>query len=104
MKWLFLLLVLAGCGLAVADPNDLFWFEESNSVEIDWGNSTTTLAFSVLEIEPTFEITFDANSNPLAVGRAVVHWLKTNPEDCKHIIFYIPLKEKSEYLAILAKE
>ncbi len=71
---------------------------DSNSV--NWDYST----FKIWQLEPTFEIVFDANSNPLMVGRVATHWLKTNSDDCEHIIFYVPLKDKVEYLAILAEE
>ena len=52
----------------------------------------------------TCEYTFDANSDPLILGKIFIHWMKSNPENFEELTLSVPLKDKAEYDAIMEGE
>ena len=74
-------------------PNDAI--RDSNSLLVDSND------FIIWNNYDTCEYVFDANSDPLILGRVLIHWLKTNPETMTNINISVPHKDKAEYDAIL---
>jgi len=74
--------------------------DDAETITMDTNGWDTNLSIS----SKTYEYIFDANSDPLMVGRITVHWLKTNPEHFTNILFPVLLKDKAEYDAIIKGE
>ena len=91
--WIFAIIglflgAIALCFLcpASADDTDIVWADiDPNAFD----------GLDLISWEETYDYEFDANSDPLIIGKMFVYYIKTG--DFSVITLSIPLKDKSEY-------